>query len=349
MYTGIGFIILIFIIVILHEFGHFYTARKFGITVHEFSVGMGPELFSKTKNDVKFALRAIPMGGYVKIEGEDSLSDDENSFRKKSPIKRIIVLAAGSFMNLISGLILFCILGIFIGTPSTTIENITENSPAYLSGLLINDKIISIEGKSIRKWEDIGDIISNFDEQDMKITVKRNNENIDFILNPEYNEELGRKTIGITPKNELNIIKGLKNGFVLGIDTTKEILTAFKLLITGQISLKEMGGPIAIATISGEALKDGPLSFVWILAFISINLGIMNLLPLPALDGGRIVFAIIEIIRKGNPISIKTEAYIHLCGMFLFFVLMGVITFNDLVKSGIFWYRFLLYFLDALI
>lgn len=332
MTTALSAIFVFMLVIVVHEFGHFIVAKMVGIKVHEFSIGMGPKLFHKKGKETDYYLRALPIGGYVRMEGEDESSDDPRSFNKKPIWARILVIAAGAIMNFILAVIVFTIFAYNTGTPTTVIDEVIKDSPAYEVGIKAGDKIIRINNVQTKNWKSIVKEISNSDsKKDMHITVIRNSENVDFVLRPKYDEESNKVIIGIVPKSEKSFISSVKNGF----ETTGTVLGLMfkflKMLFRGQVKSDDLSGPIGVIYTVGEAAKYGFINVLYLLGFISVNLGFFNLLPIPALDGSRIFFLLIEMFR-GKPMNPEKEGFIHFIGFVLLLALMVFVTYSDIVR-----------------
>lgn len=327
--TIISFILVFGLLVMVHELGHFITARMSGVKIHEFSIGMGPAIFKKQGPETLYALRAIPLGGYVKMEGEDEASEDARSFSNVKPWKRLIILAAGAAMNFILAYILLLILMFSVGSPTNVIESTIEDYPAHVSGILSGDRIIAINGKEIDSWDEVTDTINISKGDPLEIKLQRNDENLVFKMTPLKGDD-GTFKIGIQPKYEKNISNVFKDA---GQMFKSFFMSIFEFL--GRLDEKEVregvSGPVGIISAIGQASQMGLLYIIRIAAYISINLGIFNLLPFPALDGGRIVFVLIEMIM-GKPVSREKEGYVHFVGIVILLSLTVFLTFKDLSR-----------------
>ncbi len=325
VYAIIMFCILIFV----HEFGHFAAAKAVGIRVNEFAIGMGPLLFHKTKGETEYSLRAFPIGGYCKMEGEDEDSDDPRAFNQKPFWSKALVIVAGSAMNVILAILVISCIIFAMGTPSTVIKEFTPGSPAQLAGMESGDKILSINDNPVEKWQDITTYISASTGETLKMQVQRGNETLEITSKVDFlPEENNRRVIGILPQYE----KSAVDAVVLGVRGTWDMgvgmLDAIGKLVTGEYKLDALTGPVGIVYIVGDSAKQGFIYLAQLTALISLNLAIVNMLPLPALDGGRFIFLI---IRKftGKAISDELEGKIHFVGIMLLFGLMIYITFID--------------------
>jgi len=323
------------LLIFVHEFGHFIIAKLVGIRVEEFSIGMGPKAFSTQKGDTLYSVRLLPIGGYVKMEGEDEASNDSRSFNKKSPLQRISVIAAGPIMNIVLAIILFMIIALNIGTPITKIQDVTDNSPAQSAGILPGDKIISIDNKKIDTWEDIVKVVGESKKETLQIELSRNNEKLNLEVKPIVDKNTNKRLIGITPV----FTKSVGASFKFSIERVSLIVKGIgdflSKLIKGQASSEEVVGPIGMVHFVGEAARIGILSLLSLAAVISINLAILNILPFPALDGGRLLFIFAELIT-GKPIDPEKEGFIHFVGFVVLISLMIFVLYKDISKFNIF-------------
>jgi regulator of sigma E protease len=326
MLTAISFIFVFGMIVFFHELGHFLLARKNDVTVHEFSLGMGPKIYTKQGKETLYAIRVFPIGGYVRMEGEDEESNVEGSFSSKSPLQRLSIITAGPMMNFLLSIVLFAVIFTAIGVPTTEIAEFTDESPAYASGLSVGDEIVLIDDQEIDSWENIQRTISS-GSGNINITVNRDGELIQKVLEPRI-EETGRRIIGISPKFTKNPFKVVGHAFYQVGFLTKEIFKFFARLPFGGMSEGEVVGPVGIVSLVGQAAERSFFDVLFLAAYISINLGIVNLLPIPALDGGRVVFILVEMLR-GKPVDPEKEGFVHLVGFVVLLSLMVLLVFND--------------------
>lgn len=335
MQTALATIFVFFIVVVFHEFGHFIVAKISGIKVHEFAIGMGPKLFKINKGDTDYSLRLLPIGGYVKMEGEDEYSDDINSFSKKPIRSRMAVIAAGAIMNFILAIIVFSIYSYKVGVPTTTVDMVSEKFPAYEAGIRNGDTILSIDNYSVDSWEDIKKAINASNGKEIKVTVLRDERELNFFIRPLIEKEENRLIIGITPKMRRSILLSIKSGFQNMIMILGLMFQFIGMLFKGNVKSGDISGPVGIVYLVGEAAKSGFLYVLYIAGFISINLGFFNLLPIPALDGSRLVFLLFELIR-GKPVNPEREGFIHFIGFVFLILLMLVVAYKDIIKFNIF-------------
>ena len=317
------------VIVTVHEMGHFFTAKHFGVTVHEFSIGMGHKLYSKKKNETEYSIRLLPLGGYVRMEGEDSESDDPNSFNNKHPLQRIAIIFAGPFMNFILTIVLMSLLFIMVGVPVNKVGSLVEDMPAQESGMMVSDKIVKIDDIAISSWEAVTQTIQNSDDFNLEFTVERNNETL--VIPITAIEQGGRKIVGISPASEKSPGKSLVYGTKQTLVMLGDMLNFLGKLFTGKAGDEGVVGPVGIISAVGEAAKTGFENVIYLAAVISLNLGLINLLPIPALDGSRIIFQVIELVR-GKRIDPDKEGFIHMIGMILLLALMLFITSKDILR-----------------
>ncbi len=335
-------IIIFSIIILFHELGHFLLAKKNGVRVNEFCLGLGPTLIGITKGETKYSVKLLPFGGACMMEGEDGDSEDERAFGKKSVWARISVVAAGPIFNFIMAFFLAFILISCIGIDVPTISGVMEGYSAEAAGMQEGDTIVKMNGKSIHFYREVS-MYSYFHEgETVDVTYKRNGERFTATLEPTYDEESGRYLLGITnnyAREKGNVLTNIKYSVYelkYWIWTTLESL---KMLVTGQVSANELSGPVGIVKSIGDTYdaskSDGYyyvfLNMINFSILLSANLGVMNLLPLPALDGGRLVFLIIEAIRR-KKIDPEKEGMVHFVGIMLLMGLMVLIMFNDIRK-----------------
>ena len=330
MLTSISAILIFMVVVLIHELGHFLMAKFVGIKVNEFSIGMGPQLWQKQGKETKYSLRMIPMGGYISMEGEDEDSYEEGSFNNAPTLSKIAVIASGPLMNFFLAFLVMVVVLIGIGTPNTYISEIIPDSPAYYSELKEGDKINKINDVKIESWESIVKEIGNTNlGEEVLLSITRNDINLDVNIKPTKVED--QVIIGIIPARDRSIFKAVTNGFLTTKGYIYSMFEFVKLVLTGKITSNHISGPVGVVSQIGAAAQMGIYNVLILLAFISVNLGFFNLLPIPALDGGRIVFLIIELIR-GKSMDPNKEGFIHFIGFALLIVLMIFVTYKDVIS-----------------
>ena len=322
---------MLMIITVPHEFGHLVTAKLFRIKVNEFAIGMGPLIASKDMGETKYSLRAVPIGGFCAMEAENEESDDEGAFNNKPAWQRIIVLASGAAINVLVALTLMIIITIYVGVPTNTLDKVVPNSPAASSGILAGDKIISIDGKETSSWIDTVTAISkNRDGKTIEIVVSRDEMENTFIITPKKDKD-GRLVIGIVSRASHNVFLCAGQGIKVTWRLNSQMIGALKQMAHKGISKDSVTGPVGMAGLVNKTAHTGILSYLYLVALISLNMAIVNLLPFPALDGGRIIFVLIRKVT-GNVISAKAEGYMHLAGFGVLIALFVFITWQDLTR-----------------
>jgi regulator of sigma E protease len=405
------------LLVFIHEFGHLIFAKRAGMLAREFAIGFGPKIFSFTKNETLYTIRLLPIGGYVRVAGEDpeiielkpghhiglefnrknkvdkiivnnkskhpnarvieveradldhqlmiegyevdehdekltfhvdekaffimdeketQIAPYDRQFASKSAGKRAMQLFAGPMMNFLLAIVIFIILGLIQGVPAENAKLgvIQEGSPAEEAGFQEGDEIIQIDGKSVNTWEDFTSIVSKNPGKELSMTYKRNDQTETTMVTPkptEMGESIEEGKIGAYMGFEKSFFKTFKYGFTQTYDTTKLILTSLGMLVTGQYSLDMISGPVGIYDATNQVVQTGFMNFLMWTAMLSINLGIVNLIPLPALDGGRLLFVGIEAVR-GKPVDPQKEGIVHFVGFALLMLLMLVVTWNDIQR-----------------
>lgn len=346
MMTVILFILIFGAVVLSHEFGHFLLAKLNGIHVVEFAVGMGPTLCSFTRKETKYAIKLLPIGGACMFEGEDGLETEngggEGSFLKANVWARIATVVAGPIFNFVLAFIVAVIVVSIQAPARSVIGGVAEGSPAEAAGLAEGDRIVSINGEKTPLFKDISLIAFLNKEKTMQVVYERNGEKFEAEVTPVYNEEAGSYLMGIysTPLKEAEGLSVFQDAWYEICYSVKNTYKSLGMLVTGQLNRQDVAGPVGIAVnVVGktyETAKDYGVesvlySMLNIVLLLSVNLGILNLLPIPALDGGRLVFLIIEVFR-GKPVPPEKEGIVHFVGLVFFMILMVVVLFNDLVN-----------------
>lgn len=330
MITLISSLLVFLLVVMLHEFGHFSIAKLSGIKVNEFSIGMGPKIYQKQKGETFYSLRALPVGGYVAMEGEEENSHDPRAFNNVSIVKRMAVVLAGAFMNFVLAFIAFTLIYSIVGYGSSEIEKVISNSPADKAGIQSGDLIIKINENKVKDIYDINSIISKNQKEEMDFQINREGNILNVKIKPEYSVENQMYLIGITSKLDHSLLKSISLGANRTLEMSKLILKSIKMMFSGSFKMEYLSGPVGVVQLIGSESSKGFLNFLQILGLISVNLGVFNLLPIPALDGGKFLFLLIEALR-GKPIDEKIEQGLSLIGISLLFSLMIYVTiFNDI-------------------
>ncbi len=342
---AIAIVFVLGIIVLIHEWGHFMAARSIGIAVQEFAIGVGPALWKKQGKNTLFSLRCLPVGGYClfdsDLEGVDHRGRPLSILGRKAPAK-IYVSLAGPVMNFVLASLLFMLLFSFIGLTvgyEAVIGEVQADSPAQAAGIMAGDRILSIDGQSLISWQDLSRILSEkAGQENLEFVMQRGDQEVITQVTPRYHEDEGRILIGVVVDASKTIVEkvnpfqavflGLKQTFVM----IAAMVGAIIQMITGQISVSEnLSGPVALVQIIGETASSGFVNTLFLTAFLSVNLGIMNLLPVPALDGGKIVVYIIELVRR-KPMKLEVEGWLNMVGFALLISLMLLLTFKDIFR-----------------
>ncbi len=346
-------LIVLSVMIIFHEFGHFIVARYFGVKVEEFGLGMPIGVkkpwLAKKWGETTYTFYPVLLGGFVRMKGQDDFdptkkSDDPDSYLSKKPWQKILILLAGPFFNILLAFFIYVIVG-FIGVEklAPVVGSLSKDLPAYQAGIKPNDKIVAINSKKVISWDDIGKIITKSNGS-IKVVVERDKKLKSIILTPKiheaqnmFREKIQKKMIGIGPQNKWVTIHYKNIGEVLSyayhqtIWATGLIVRSFQKLVTGVVPAKEMGGIISIVDITSKASQAGIVPLLLFAALISVNLGVLNLLPIPALDGGHIMFNLYEIVTKKAP-SEKVFYRLTVAGWGILLSLMAFTTINDIIR-----------------
>lgn len=332
LYTVLVLGVLIFV----HELGHFLAAKACGVRVTEFALGMGPALFKKQGKETLYALRLFPIGGYCAMTGEDEeVADDPKAMRNKPVWMRMIIVLAGSVMNFLLGLTLVAVIVCFSVIPSTTVAEFKENATSLQSGLQVDDKIVAVQGVRVSDYTGMATQLSRCYNQDtLSLTVERNGQEI-ILQNVTFPTEQVDEGLSY-PTADFLVYRAkktpgvvVKQIFLQTGSYVTSVVNGLTDMITGRISLKYVSGPVGISSVISEAASYGFLSLLSVAALISVNLGVMNILPLPALDGGRFLCLFLEAILR-RPIPAKVEGIIHAAGLLILLAIMVLVAFKDL-------------------
>lgn len=338
MMTILAAIFVFGVLITVHEFGHFITAKLTGMRVDEFAIGFGPNIFQKKYGETLYSLRAIPLGGYNKIAGMDPdepASDD--SFKSKSIPARMLVILAGSLMNFLLPVLLFSVIFLTNGMQKPVdqpiLGSVMSGKTAAQAGLVAGDRIISINGENIKTWNDLVVNLQKYPNQEITVIAEHEGLTKDYKMTPFYDEQYGRPLVGISPKYE-QYNPGFVESFTMGVGYTKHIIVAMidglQKIVTGAAPA-DVSGPIGVAKMAGEVANQGMLPLLNFIAFLSINLGVINLLPLPALDGGHFVILVIEALR-GKPLGSRMTNALQMVGVAIILTITVFAVFNDISR-----------------
>ena len=351
MKTAIVAIVVLGFLVFVHEFGHFLAAKLSGMRVEEFSIGMGPTIYSVQKGETKYNLGLLPIGGYVRVSGQYAEEFDDGVLAEDDPRRypnrplwhRFIFVAAGSAMNFITAILLFTGLFLYIGIPvldnnaDTVITAVVEKGSADEAWLKNGDRIERINGQDVATWEELTAQIEQSGGETVELLVDRNGQSLTLDVTPEFDEEAGRMLLGIQKNatKKAGVLAAAKLGAQETWQITLQLVDAVGNLITGQVSIADdeegLTGPVGIFKIIDDTAKAGVIYVINLMAVLSINLGLLNILPIPALDGSKLVFLAIEGI-KGSPVSPSKENFVHFVGFALLMMLMIFITYKDILR-----------------
>jgi len=345
----ISVIVLLGVLIFVHEFGHFLVAKWSGVSVLKFSLGFGPKLIGKKIGETEYLISLIPLGGYVKLLGEsqdEALSEEEekHSFTRQPVFKRMAIVAAGPLFNFLLAFLIFTVVySIGIPTLATQIGGVQQGSAAHDAGVKEGDILVAIDGKEISKWDSLAEIVTKSKGKELRLTVKRAEEQHHIMLTPRlmktknlFGEEIESYKIGVTPSSQVTIERmnpldavwsSVKQTWLISKLTVMSIVK----IVEGVISPKTLGGPILIAQIAGAQVKEGIIPFILFMALLSINLAVLNLLPIPILDGGHLFFYLIEIIT-GKELNIKWREMAQQIGFVLLVLLMVFVFIMDIER-----------------
>lgn len=348
MLTALSIVFVFGLMVMVHELGHYMVAKWLGIKILEFSFGFGPKIVGYQGKDTLYAWRLIPLGGFVRLHGMDpetndngvatiASPNDEQSFMNKRVWQRIAVIVAGPLMNFFLAIVIFVAVFAYMGipTPVNQIGSLIKDKPAEKAGLLVGDRIIAIDNVPTKDWTLLTETIHAKPNQTLVLTIDRANHQENIKLTTEKDPQTGNGMIGIAPPPEIiyekaSLPQSVRLGLKQTYDFTKFILVSLIQMITRKIPA-DVGGPVAIAQAIGEGAQGGFANLLGLTAVLSIQLGLINLFPIPALDGSRIIFLLVEGLRR-KPLAPEKENLIHLAGFVLLLMLMLAITYHDIVR-----------------
>ncbi len=319
------------VLILIHELGHFTLAKLNDVMVEEFSIGMGPKLFGIKKGETLYAIRLFPIGGYVKMLGDEEASNDPRAFNNKSSLRRLSIVAAGPIMNLILAVLLYCIVGSASGVILPQVNQVLKNSPAEKVGIQKGDELLKVNGSSVLTWDDFAIYVALAKNKPVQISVKHNGNIENFTVKPMYDNAEKRYLIGISPSfiAHPNIIQSVSNGFKQTITMINEVYLSFKMLFSGEASANDIGGPVTIIKMTGAAAEAGLIQLLSFTAFLSTQLGILNLIPFPALDGGFVFLYLFQII-SGKKVDDNKVGLVNTIGFTILMALMVVVVLKDI-------------------
>ena len=343
--TLLIFLLILGVLVTIHEFGHFMVAKKCGVHIYEFSIGMGPIIHSHIgKDKIQYSIRALPIGGYVAMAGE--VEEDDEKVKKEKMMcnrpwwQRILILCAGVFMNFVLAFVLLFVLALIWGSNSMdpVIEKVQENSAMEEAGAKSGDTIIKINGNKTYTWDLVQiELVKKDSDGVYDMDIKHEDGSLETIhVTPKEEEKDGKKVkvFGVQMKQttEYGFINALKYATRKFATVYHSMIRTIGALFTGKISLDSLSGPVGIYGVVGDSVKMGLEQVIYLTAFLSINLGFVNILPFPAFDGGHVLFVIIELLRGGKKVDQKIESYFHLVGFILIFILLIIVTIHDILR-----------------
>jgi regulator of sigma E protease len=353
IYYLLPLIVVLGVLIFCHELGHFLVAKLFRVKVLRFSLGFGRKLVGRTVGETEYQISAVPLGGYVKMLGENETEEDEpvppseleRAFNMQHPLKRIAIVAAGPVFNFFLAFLLFCGLHLAVGTQAMvpSVGQVREGSPADAAGVEKGDVILAVEGRSVATWEDLKGLVENRAGDPLSFLIRRGDRTLELTVTPEpstvknlFGEEVRTALIGIVASGEFKTVDlGPGEAVAVAAARTWEIteltiLTVVKLF-QRVVPMETVGGPIMIGQLTGQIAQESFLYLIPFMAVISVNLGILNLLPVPILDGGVIVFLLVELVI-GKPLSIRKREMAQKVGLFILITLMAVVFYNDIAR-----------------
>ena len=330
-------LLLLSVLVMIHELGHYTAGRLLGFTILEYAVGMGPKLLGFKKNGIEYNLRALPLGGMCRFYGEDEGVADERFFNAQKPWKRFIVILSGPLMNFVLAFVLAVVLILGWGVADESkvfVQGVYESSPAQAAGLQEGDQFLSVDGQQVENFESLTGAVAAADPARMEVVILREGQEQTVVLSDLVNAETGNNFMGVTLSygvKKVGLFYALKEGAATCWEYAGLVFESLRMLFSGEAGLKDMAGPVGIVQLLGEATRTGWYTVLNLCILLSVNLGLFNLFPIPALDGGRILFILIEWVR-GKPVPPEKEGLVHLVGMGLLMLLVVVVTFNDVLR-----------------
>ncbi len=340
----IAFVFVFLTFALSHEFGHFIVGKAAGVRVYEFSLGFGPSIKQFKRGETVYSLRTLPVGAFVKFAGLDEPSDpaedvddhDPRSFRSKPIILRILTILAGPFMNFVVAFILFVVVFVSAGVPSTVIAEVYPETPAWRGGIVAGDRIISIDKTKTDSITEVKDKIWQSPGRALTFTIERDGTRIERVVTPEADSDTRGGIIGVMLSEvwtHRGFLESVSRGASFTKSLSKNLLVTLWRMVTGKVK-PDVAGPIGIVQAVGETAKLGFINVLYLAALLNVNLGLLNLLPIPVLDGGWIVLLLIEAIRR-KPLSIEQEAFARMIGMAILGLLIVFATFSDIARLGV--------------
>lgn len=328
--------VLLGVLIIAHEFGHFLAARLCGIEVVEFSMGMGPLLLKKrSRRGTQFSVRLLPIGGYCQFYGEDEERDDPRAFNRQKIWKRALTVASGPLMNFLIAIVVIALYMSLLGLESIVPRVAEIEEPAMSAGLMVGDEIVTVNGQQVSDTGTIAQAISQSGGKTVELVVLRKGEFVELSIEPFLDEELGRYRVGMTfavERVRVPLLKSVPFACAYSVESVRAILDALIGILSSGQGADQVTGPVGtVAGISDMTQEGGIDVYLQLLAMVSVNLGVMNLLPIPGLDGSRLLFLLVEAIRR-KPVRRELEGAIHAAGLILLMGLMVVLTYKDIVQ-----------------
>jgi regulator of sigma E protease len=345
----VSVIVLLGVLIFVHEFGHFIVAKCMGVGVLKFSLGFGPRLIGRRVGETEYLLSAVPLGGYVKLLGESesdhvSPEDEKRSFSRQNAWRRISIVISGPAFNFLFAILTFAVI-YMVGIPTVTTDvgGVQDGSPAYAAGIREGDRIVAVDGKTLTRWGDLADSITSSGGRELSITMERNQERFDVRLRPElstgkniFGEDVESYRIGVSSSTNTfierqNPVAALWSGVLQTWTITELTLLSIVKMVEGVVSPKNLGGPILIAQMAGVQAKRGIMNFAFFMGLLSINLGVLNLFPIPVLDGGHLFFYLIEAVT-GREVNIKWRERAQQVGFAILIMLIIFVFYNDILR-----------------
>ena len=330
-------LLLLSVLVMIHELGHYTAGRLLGFTILEYAIGMGPKIVGFKKKGIEYNLRALPLGGMCRFYGEDDGVKDERCFNAQKAWKRFIVILAGPVINFVLAFVLAVILLLGWGVADESqiyIQGVNDSSPAQVAGLQAGDRFLTVDGKTLTSYEDLTGAVAAADAAQMEVVVLRDGREETLVLSDLYNPETGANFMGVTLAygvKKVGLGYAIREGAATCWEMAGLVFKSLGMLFTREATLKDMAGPVGIIQLLGQAADSGWYMVLNLCTLLSVNLGVFNLFPIPGLDGGRILFILIEWVR-GKPVLPEKEGMVHLVGIGLLLILVVVVTFNDVLR-----------------